>query len=242
MHQGLSSAGFAWIQEGRATVGKAVTYRRREKFSPSASMTAAGVLMMVALVAGGCQTMTGRSVGQWVDDRAITARVKARLAAADVVHLTRVHVDTYHGAVYLTGAVATQEVKQRSEEMAAGVSQVRLVVNNLHVVEDGVNALPRTASAAPVAGSGGRSPALPPGITRLEAESGTPSWTRYAGYDAAGHRVATVFALSTGDVRDHGLADLPTHAAVDRMDMYREPGGGRYFVVLWHERRDAGIH
>jgi hypothetical protein len=179
--------------------------------------------------------MTGRSMGQWVDDRAITARVKARLASVGIVHLTRVHVDTYHGDVYLTGGVATQEMKARAEQLAAGVAQVGLVVNNLHV-EEGVSALPRVEVAArPSPDAAGQSSGMPPGIARLEAQSGTPSWTRYAGFDAGGRRVATVFALSASEMRRPGLADLPAHTAVERIDVYPEPGGARYFIVLWHE-------
>lgn len=84
---------------------------------------------------GGCQTMTGRSTGQFVDDQSITAAVKARLVADKAANLTRIGVNTVNGTVYLTGAVESAEQKARAEDLATRVNGVRNVVNEIQVSE-----------------------------------------------------------------------------------------------------------
>ena len=61
-------------------------------------MWAAGMLILMALSA--CQSMTGETVGQNIDDTNITAAVKTKLATGDKAStLTRINVDTVRGAV-----------------------------------------------------------------------------------------------------------------------------------------------
>jgi hyperosmotically inducible periplasmic protein len=93
------------------------------------------VLVLVVLVAltAGCTAMTGKSAGENIDDAAITASVKAKLAGEKVATLTKVDVDTNKGTVYLTGNVENNSVKARATELARGVSGVREVVNNLKI-------------------------------------------------------------------------------------------------------------
>lgn len=108
------------------------------------------VILALALLAGlgtGCQTLTGRSLGTNIDDRATTAAVKTRLSTRDVRHLTRVDVDTNSGVVYLTGIVASAAEKQRAEEVARTTKGVRQVVSHLQVA----GATGATAEAAPAA-------------------------------------------------------------------------------------------
>ena len=90
--------------------------------------------LVVVLIAGaGCQTMTGRSAGQWADDKATTARVKTALAATKVSTLTRVDVDTVDGIVYLNGKVESDDVKRRAEAVAKQVLGTQRVANGLLV-------------------------------------------------------------------------------------------------------------
>ena len=90
------------------------------------------VLVVVALLAG-CQSMTGKTVGQNIDDGGITASVKAKLVADKVSSLTRVNVDTTNGTVYLNGAVEDAATKARAEQLAWQAKGVKAVVNNLQV-------------------------------------------------------------------------------------------------------------
>src|ERR687887_2774966 len=78
--------------------------------------------------------MTGRPFGQYVDDKTISAKVKLRLASRlHPTTLTRVHVDTYEGTVYLSGVADSDEMKMRVERIAAHVDDVQQVVNNLSI-------------------------------------------------------------------------------------------------------------
>jgi len=52
------------------------------------------VVMVLVFALAGCQTMTGKSAGENVNDASITAAVKSKLAAEKVSTLTRIDVAT----------------------------------------------------------------------------------------------------------------------------------------------------
>ena len=79
-----------------------------------ARVVALAVLVVVGLC--GCVALTGSTLGQNIDDTNITTEIKARLAAEKAATLTRVHVETQQGTVYLTGIVATEALKERAGE------------------------------------------------------------------------------------------------------------------------------
>jgi osmotically-inducible protein OsmY len=81
----------------------------------------------------GCTSMTGQTAGQYVDDRTITSRVKAKLVAEKATNLTRVDVDTTNRVVSLNGIVESPEQRTRAEQLAMQVSGVRDVKNNLQI-------------------------------------------------------------------------------------------------------------
>jgi hyperosmotically inducible periplasmic protein len=91
------------------------------------------VLVVIAAVAVGCRSMTGKSTGASVDDATITASVKTKLVADRASNLTRVDVDTNNGSVYLNGTVDSAEQKSRAEQLAWQAKGVKSVVNNLQV-------------------------------------------------------------------------------------------------------------
>ena len=89
--------------------------------------------LAVLLSVTGCQSLTGQSTGQYVDDRTITASVKAKLVADKATNLTRVDVDTTNRVVSLNGIVESTEQKTRAEQLAMQVGGVRRVENNLQI-------------------------------------------------------------------------------------------------------------
>ena len=91
-----------------------------------------GLIMIVALVSG-CQSMTGSTAGQNVDDSTITASVKTKLASEKLSTLTRVEVDTIRGVVSLNGMAETAEQRARVESLTRQVDGVKGVNNNLQV-------------------------------------------------------------------------------------------------------------
>jgi len=191
----------------------------------------AGLVLLVLVLGAGCRSLTGRSMGQWADDRTITAMVKTRVAETTAGHSSRIRVDTYDRTVYLTGGVETPEMKRRAEEISWQVPNVALVVNNLHVLRSTPAASPPTEAATlvmPRALAGGER------LARLDVESGTPTWTRYAGYDSEGRRVATVFAVLTIELSNGGVRALPVDLPVDHLSV--RPDGATAYVVMWHDK------
>ncbi|MGH7828150.1 MAG: BON domain-containing protein [Candidatus Binatia bacterium] len=93
------------------------------------------VFPLVALIwtLAGCQTLTGRTLGQNIDDTNLTAAVKTQLARDKVSSLTRIDVDSTGGVVSLNGTVESPEQKSRAEQIARGVGGIKDVVNNLQV-------------------------------------------------------------------------------------------------------------
>jgi len=77
-----------------------------------------------------CQTPAGRTAGQVVDDGTITTKVKGKIFNDDLVSGFTISVKTFEGEVTLTGAVDTQEAKDRAGQLASDTVGVRKV-NNL---------------------------------------------------------------------------------------------------------------
>lgn len=87
----------------------------------------------VAFTAGCSSTAENRSTGAFIDDTAITTKVKAAFVKDEVVKAIDVKVDTYNGAVQLSGFVDNSEQRVRAEQIARGVSGVRDVTNNIQL-------------------------------------------------------------------------------------------------------------
>src|SRR5436309_10775810 len=88
----------------------------------------------VVSFSGGCAgTATKESTGEFVDDAAITTKVKAALVKDEVVKARDVKVETFKGRVQLSGFVDNATQKTRAGEVAAGIPGVTDVRNNLSV-------------------------------------------------------------------------------------------------------------
>lgn len=93
-------------------------------------------LVILGVLAAGCRSTTGRTVGENIDDKQILASVKTKLVADKPSNLTKVNVDVTGGTVYLSGNVESAEHKTRAEQIAKDVKGVKSVVNNLQVRRD----------------------------------------------------------------------------------------------------------
>ncbi|MDB6093557.1 MAG: transport-associated protein [Verrucomicrobia bacterium] len=99
------------------------------------------VIALVALCSGGlvslqtgcASTPTKESTGEYVDDSAITTKVKAALVKDKMVKAGDVNVETFKGVVQLSGFVDAVEQKDRAGQIAAGVTGVRDVKNHITV-------------------------------------------------------------------------------------------------------------
>lgn len=82
----------------------------------------------------GCAaTSTRQSTGEYVDDAAVTAKVKTALIRDEVVKARQVEVETFKGTVQLSGFVDTAEHRERAAQIARNVDGVTEVVNNIMV-------------------------------------------------------------------------------------------------------------
>ena len=94
------------------------------------ALASAGVLTF----SSGCAaTATRESTGEYVDDAAITTKVKAQLVHDKAVSALDVNVETFKGIVQLSGFVDTPAQKNRAEADAATVPGVKRVQNNITV-------------------------------------------------------------------------------------------------------------
>jgi hyperosmotically inducible protein len=82
----------------------------------------------------GCAaTPEHRSTGRYIDDAAITTKVKAKLLEDSLTEGLKVDVDTYRGPVQLSGFVDSDRQRERAREIAQNVAGVKLVRNDLIV-------------------------------------------------------------------------------------------------------------
>ena len=89
-----------------------------------------GVSLMFLMA---CQSMTGKTTGQTIDDAAVTASVQGKLTADKLSNFSRINVDTDRGIVTLNGVVRSVEEQSRAEELARQVEGVTKVNNNLQI-------------------------------------------------------------------------------------------------------------
>ena len=64
-----------------------------------------GVAVAIMMVLAACTSMTGKTLGENIDDAGITSQVKAKLAGEKISTVTRIDVDTNQGIVALNGTV-----------------------------------------------------------------------------------------------------------------------------------------
>lgn len=93
-----------------------------------------GLLTASLLTMGGCTVMRGQStVGQAVDDSAITTQVKARFAENPTVSALAINVETVHGVVQLSGFAKSASERTTAESIARQVPHVKSVKNDIIV-------------------------------------------------------------------------------------------------------------
>src|SRR6185295_8747045 len=91
------------------------------------------ILGLTVIVLTACESMTGKTAGQNIDDAALTASVQAKLTKDKLSNFSRINVDTDRNVVSLNGVVQTIEEKSRAEDLARQVAGVRNVNNNLQI-------------------------------------------------------------------------------------------------------------
>lgn len=73
------------------------------------------------------------TVGSYIDDAAVTAKIKASLLANSGQTFSEVKVETFHGVAQLSGFVSDPRDKHRAVDIARGVNGVRSVKDDMSV-------------------------------------------------------------------------------------------------------------
>ena len=105
---------------------------------PTIRIAALAVCVLVAapLLAACAANSTRESTGEYIDDSAITAKVKNELLQDKDVSGLQVNVETFRGRVQLSGFVSTHEEKIKAGKLAYNVPGVKSVSNDLIVKTD----------------------------------------------------------------------------------------------------------
>lgn len=89
--------------------------------------------LLLATLVGCAGTKTRESTGQYIDDSAITTKVKAAIFAEETLKTLQITVVTFKGTVQLSGFVDSSAQVSKAGQVARNVEGVRAVKNDLVV-------------------------------------------------------------------------------------------------------------
>ncbi len=88
---------------------------------------------LITAFVGCAATQKRESTGQYVDDSAITAKVKAAIVKEPTLKVLQINVETYKGVVQLSGFVDSAQSLNKAADVAGAVPGVMAVKNDLVV-------------------------------------------------------------------------------------------------------------
>jgi hyperosmotically inducible periplasmic protein len=100
---------------------------------PVLTLALASALVATLGTTGCAVTRNQETVGAYVDDAALTTRVKAKFAADPTVSAMAISVETLKGTVQLSGFAKSAEEKSMAEKLARETSGVVAVRNDISV-------------------------------------------------------------------------------------------------------------
>lgn len=100
------------------------------KFSAISILFAAVALTSLA---GCASTQKQESTGQYLDDTAITAKVKSAILNEPTLKSAEINVETFKGRVQLSGFVSSRANIDRAVAVAQAVTGVKSVANDMRV-------------------------------------------------------------------------------------------------------------
>jgi osmotically-inducible protein OsmY len=87
--------------------------------------------LLVLAVVGCASTRTQESMGEYVDDSVITAKVKTAIINDPTLSAAEINVETFKGVVQLSGFVSSGADQSRAVEVARNVAGVKAVRNDM---------------------------------------------------------------------------------------------------------------
>jgi len=97
------------------------------------SISAVFLAVALATTLGCASTSTKEGTGEYVDDTVITTKVKAAIFNEPTLKSMEINVETFKGAVQLSGFVKSQADINRAVEVARGVKGVSSVKNDMRI-------------------------------------------------------------------------------------------------------------
>ncbi len=98
------------------------------------TLLATTVTALALMTVTGCAVTRGQeTVGAYVDDSTITARIKARFVENQQVDASSISVETLNGTVMLSGFAKNATERTTAEGIARDVSGVKAVKNEIAV-------------------------------------------------------------------------------------------------------------
>ena len=93
------------------------------------------LFLAVTLVSAvGCaSTAKQEGTGEYVDDSVITTKVKTAILNEPDLKVAEINVETFKGAVQLSGFVSSQAAANKAVEVARGVGGVNSVKNDMRI-------------------------------------------------------------------------------------------------------------
>jgi osmotically-inducible protein OsmY len=100
-------------------------------------MTKYILMTFLILALGSCtSTLHRESAGEYVDNAAISAKIKSKLLTSKKVSGTAIDVESYKGAIILSGFVENDSERDSAIEIARKVRGVKMVKDALYVKSD----------------------------------------------------------------------------------------------------------
>jgi len=91
-------------------------------------------LAIAMVTAVGCAgTPKTESTGEYVDDSAITTKVKSAIFSEPTLKSAEINVETFKGSVQLSGFVSSQADINKAMEVARSVGGVKTVKNDMRL-------------------------------------------------------------------------------------------------------------
>jgi osmotically-inducible protein OsmY len=89
--------------------------------------------VLITSFMGCASTRTHEGTGEYVDDSAITTKVKAAIWTDPTLKVLQINVETFKGEVQLSGFVDSRQSATKAAELARSIKGVVSVKNNLIV-------------------------------------------------------------------------------------------------------------
>jgi len=90
-------------------------------------------LVLLVSFTGCASTRTSEGTGGYIDDSAITTKVKSAILMDSSLKVMQINVETFKGEVQLSGFVDSRQSAAKAAEVARGVKGVVSVKNDLIV-------------------------------------------------------------------------------------------------------------